>query len=125
VTGTSRQSGTDELVEELVRGVPVRCYARRPHSVVQVLEQALERSAGDVLLVDPSRSSTTTYDGFARLVEGAAEGLRERGLGAGDRVAVLVRNGPGGGGRHLGLRPGGDGPRRAAGRRARRLGPAD
>jgi acyl-CoA synthetase (AMP-forming)/AMP-acid ligase II len=93
VTGSSRQSGPDELVEELVRGVAVRCYARRPRSVVEVLEQALARSAGDVLLVDPARGSHTTYDGFARLVEGAAEALRERGVGPGERVAVLVRNG--------------------------------
>jgi long-chain acyl-CoA synthetase len=93
VSRPSRQSGPDELVEELVRGVPVRCYAERPSSVVQVLEQALSASADDVLLVDPARGSTTTYDGFARLVEGAADVLSERGLAPGERVAVLVRNG--------------------------------
>jgi acyl-CoA synthetase (AMP-forming)/AMP-acid ligase II len=93
VTGSSRQSGPDQLVEELVRGVPVRCYARRPSSIVQVLELALLRSADDVLLVDPARGSSTTYDGFARLVEGAADVLRELGLGPGERIAVLVRNG--------------------------------
>lgn len=90
---SSLQAGPDALVEEVVRGVPVRCYAQRPHSVVQVLEQALARSAADVLLVDPALGSTTTYDGFARLVEGAAATLHERGLSAGDRVAVLARNG--------------------------------
>ena len=89
----SRQSGPDALVEELVRGVPVRCYAERPRSVVEVLEQALARSADAVLLVDPARGSTTTYDGFARLVEGAAQALLSRGLAPGDRVAVLARNG--------------------------------
>jgi long-chain acyl-CoA synthetase len=93
VTRPSRQSGPDELVEELVHGVPVRCYAERPSSVVHVLEQALLRSSDHVLLVDPARGSTTTYDGFARLVEGAADVLRELGLAPGDRVAVLVRNG--------------------------------
>ena len=93
MTGDSRQSGPDALVEELVRGAPVRCYARRPHSVVEVLEQALARSADDVLLVDPALGSATTYDGFARLVEGAADALRERGADPGERVAVLVRNG--------------------------------
>ena len=89
----SCQTGPDALVEEVVRGVRVRCYADRPRSVVEVLERSLERSASDVLLVDPARGSTTTYDGFARLVEGAARTLLDRGLAPGDRVAVLVRNG--------------------------------
>ena len=89
----SRQSGPDALVEELVHGVPVRCYAERPRSVVEVLERALERSAGDVLLVDPARGSRTTYEGFAALVEGAGQALLAREVAEGDRVAVLVRNG--------------------------------
>ena len=89
----SLQSGPDALVEEVVAGVPLRCYADRPHSVVQVLQEALAGSADDVLLVDPARQSTTTYACFARLVEGAAATLRERGLRPGDRVAVLARNG--------------------------------
>ena len=76
-----------------MRGVRVRCFADRPRSVVEVLERSLERSGTDVLLVDPARGSTTTYDGFARLVEGAAATLLERGLQPGERVAVLVRNG--------------------------------
>lgn len=91
--GVSEQSGPDALVQEVVGGVALRCYADRPHSVVQVLEQALARCADDVLLVDPARGDETTYDGFARLVEGAAQALLERGLGAGARVAVLVPNG--------------------------------
>ena len=89
----SSQAGPDALVEEVVRGVPVRCYADRPRSVVEVLERSLERSGPDVLLVDPARGSSTTYDGFARLVEGAAATLLDRGLEPGDRVAVVVRNG--------------------------------
>ena len=90
---TARQRGPDALVEEVVRGVPLTCYASRPGSVVEVLEQALPRSADDVLLVDPARGSTTTYGQFADLVEGAAAGLLARGLRPGDRVALLVRNG--------------------------------
>jgi long-chain acyl-CoA synthetase len=90
---SSRQTGPDALVDEVVRGTTVRCYASRPRSVVQVLHDALPRSAGDVLLVDPALTRTVTYDGFARLVEGAAATLRARGLRDGDRVAVLLRNG--------------------------------
>ena len=89
----ARQAGPDALVDEVVRGSTVRCYADRPHSVVQVLQEALARSADDVLLVDPEHESACTYEEFARLVEGAAATLRERGLQTGDRVAVLARNG--------------------------------
>ena len=89
----SLQRGPDELVEEVVRGVPVRCYAHRPRSVVQLLQDALPRSADDVLLVDPALERTVTYREFAELVEGAAATLRGRGLQPGDRVASLARNG--------------------------------
>ncbi|MCW2616154.1 MAG: hypothetical protein JWN08_3148 [Frankiales bacterium] len=93
MSAQSRQAGPDALVEELVRGVALRCYAERPHSVVELLERALATSADDVLLVDPAAGTTTTYDGFARLVEGAACTLLDCGLAPGDRVAVLARNG--------------------------------
>jgi acyl-CoA synthetase (AMP-forming)/AMP-acid ligase II len=91
----SRQSGPDALVDELVRGVPVRCYADRPRSVVEVLEQGVARWPDRVLLVDPARGTRTSYAGFAALVEGAAQTLTGpgHGLAPGDRVAVLVRNG--------------------------------
>lgn len=89
---TARQCGPDALVDEVVRGVPVRCYAVRPRSIVQVLHDALATSADDVLLVDPALDRTTSYDGFAQLVEGAAHTL-SRGRQPGDRVAVLARNG--------------------------------
>ena len=82
-----------ELVEEVVRGVPVRCYAERPRSIVQVLQDSLAAHGGDVLLIDPALDRTTSYDDFARLIEGAAAGLLARGLVPGDRVAVLLRNG--------------------------------
>jgi acyl-CoA synthetase (AMP-forming)/AMP-acid ligase II len=68
-------------------------YAARPTSLVDLLEHALGRSAEDVLLVDPALDRTVTYAQFAALVEGAADALLGRGLVAGDRVAVLVRNG--------------------------------
>ena len=83
----------DDLVVEVVRGAPVRCYATRPTSVVEVLQDALAAGrADDVLLVDPALGRTVTYGQFARLVEGAAATLRER-CAPGDRVAFLGRNG--------------------------------
>jgi long-chain acyl-CoA synthetase len=81
------------LVEEVVRGVRVRCWRVRPTSLVDLLETALARSADDVLLVDPALDRTVTYAQFADLVEGASDALRGRGLVPGDRVAVLARNG--------------------------------
>jgi acyl-CoA synthetase (AMP-forming)/AMP-acid ligase II len=90
---SSWQAGPDALVDDVVRGVPVRCYATRTTSLVDLLEQALPRSADEVLLVDPALGRTVTYAGFAALVEAAAATLRERGLSPGDRVALLARNG--------------------------------
>lgn len=90
---TARQLGPDALVTEVVRGVEQRCYAHRPRSIVALLEEVLARSGPDALLVDPALGTTTTYDGFAAHVEGAAAALLTHGLTRGDRVALLVRNG--------------------------------
>lgn len=90
---SSRQLGPDALVREVVRGVEQVCLATRPRSLVHLLEQAREASAASVLLIDPARGSTTTYEQFAQLVEGGARQLLARGLQPGDRVALLVRNG--------------------------------
>lgn len=89
---SASQSGPDDLVVETVRGTPVRCYATRPTSVVEVLQDALARCPEAVLLVDPALDRTVTYREFARLVEGAAAALAER-CAPGDRVAFLGRNG--------------------------------
>ncbi len=87
------QSGADDLVVETVHGVDVRCYAVRPGSVVQVLQDALAVGRrDDVLLVDPALDRTVTYGEFAALVEGAAAALAAR-CAPGDRVAFLGRNG--------------------------------
>jgi acyl-CoA synthetase (AMP-forming)/AMP-acid ligase II len=88
----SRLAGSDDLVDVVVRGAPVRCYRTRTTSLVDLLEQALPRSADDVLLVDPALGRTVTYTQFAALVEGAATTLRAR-CAPGDRVGVCVRNG--------------------------------
>ncbi|MEO6205473.1 MAG: long-chain fatty acid--CoA ligase, partial [Mycobacteriales bacterium] len=70
----------------------MRCYAQRPHSVVDVLQNALPESGDAVLLVDPALGVTFTYQDFAELVEGAAAALLQR-CAPGDRVALLARNG--------------------------------
>jgi acyl-CoA synthetase (AMP-forming)/AMP-acid ligase II len=93
VSASSARTGGDALVDDVVRGVAVRCYATRTTSLVDLLDQALTASSSDVLLVDPALGRTVTYAQFAALVEGAAATLVDRGLSDGDRVAVLVRNG--------------------------------
>ena len=85
---TSQQAGPDALVDEDVRGVRQRCYADRPRDLVGLLEDALARSGPDVLLVDPTLGTTTTYDGFAAAVEGAAQALLSYGL-VPDRKSVV------------------------------------
>ena len=89
---SAEQAGPDDLVVEQVRGVPVRCYAQRPHSIVALLQDALDLHAEKLLLVDPALGTSTTYAEFAELVEGAAAALSSR-CAPGERVAVLTRNG--------------------------------
>jgi acyl-CoA synthetase (AMP-forming)/AMP-acid ligase II len=91
-TSLSRQAGSDDLVDDVVGGVAVRCYRTRTTSLVDLLEQALPASGGDPLLVDPALGRTVTYAQFAALVEGAATTLRGR-CSPGDRVGLCVRNG--------------------------------
>ena len=74
-------------------GRSVRCLADRPGSVVEILGRALIEFSGEVLLVDLALDQSVTYGEFADLVEGAAAVLVALGLEAGDRVAVLARNG--------------------------------
>ena len=81
------------MVEEVVAGQPVRCLVDRPGSVIEILDRALPGRAADLLLVDPARDQSVSYGQFADLVEGAAAALVALGLDAGDRVAVLARNG--------------------------------
>jgi long-chain acyl-CoA synthetase len=81
------------VVRELVDGHLVRCLADRPGSVVEILARGVEQFADDVLLLDPALGRTVTYRQFADLVEGAAVSLLALDLTAGDRVAVLARNG--------------------------------
>lgn len=86
-------AGRLAVVHEVVGGQPVRCLADRPGSVVEILDCALPGWAAEVLLVDPVRNQTLTYGQFADHVEGAAAALTALGLEAGDRIAVLARNG--------------------------------
>ena len=66
------------------------CFAQRPASVAQMLIDAVARNgAGDAVVCGPERLSWLQLDALsARL----ARGLQRRGIGAGDRVALLLSN---------------------------------
>ena len=67
------------------------CFAQRPASVAQMLREAVARHrAGDAVVCGAERLSWGELDALsARL----ANGLQQRGVGAGDRVALLLPNG--------------------------------
>ena len=67
------------------------CFAPRPASVAQMLQEAVARhGAGTAVVCGAERLSWCQLDALsARL----ASGLRQRGIGAGDRVALLLPNG--------------------------------
>jgi len=69
-----------------------RCYANRPASVMAMLEAAIESAADEEALVcDVKRLS---YLQLGRNVDTLAANLTAFGVQAGDRVALLLGNGP-------------------------------
>ena len=81
----------DPVVLETWLGAPARSYARRPATVLDVLDRAVRRWPDAVAFLEPD-GSPETYAGFARRVETAAASLRARGLVPGDAVAVASGN---------------------------------
>ena len=70
-------------------GREVRCYADRPPSLVQMLEEAARRSRGEAL-VDGERR--LDWQSLRRRVAAAGSALRAGGIAPGDRVGVLLGN---------------------------------
>lgn len=69
---------------------PVRCFARRPASLLQMLEEALARNPrGEALVCGEAR---LTWEALGARIASAAGALAERGVGRGDRVALLLGN---------------------------------
>lgn len=64
-----------------------------PRSFVRLLLDGVDRYGDRVAVVDPQLGLTVTYRELAAGVEAAAAALLRHGLTAGDRVAVLARNG--------------------------------
>lgn len=72
-------------------GAPARSYPRRPGSVTAILDRAVRRWPEATAFVGPD-GTATSYAGFARRVQAAADRLLDRGLRPGEAVAVADRN---------------------------------
>jgi long-chain acyl-CoA synthetase len=70
-------------------GRRVYCYADRPRSLVQMLEEAADAARGEAL-VDGGRR--LDWPALRRRVAAAGAHLRAGGVGAGDRVGILLGN---------------------------------
>ncbi|RTL61707.1 MAG: long-chain fatty acid--CoA ligase, partial [Hyphomicrobiales bacterium] len=69
----------------------VRCFAERPGSAYDLLADAARRNPeGEALVLGRERIA---YRAFETLVRRCAAGLRAAGIGAGDRVGMLLGNG--------------------------------
>lgn len=80
-----------ELVVEDVLGSPMEVFARRPATLVEILDAGAKQFAGRPYLVFPERS--LTFDGVADVVRTVAANLSARfGVGPGDRVAIVSAN---------------------------------
>jgi len=78
-----------ELRIEQVRGRPMRNFAKRPKSLIDLVFQAAGRGEREFLVQGDRRIS---YAEFARLVQGTALRFRAMGLRKGDRLAILSYN---------------------------------
>jgi len=68
----------------------VRCFANRPQSLHALLADAAQRyPGGDAIVFGEERIS---WQGLADVSARLAAGLTQRGIGAGDRVAMLIGN---------------------------------
>jgi len=81
----------DPVVLETWLGAPARSYARRPATVLDVLDRAVRRWPDRTAFVDVD-GTEVSYAGFASRVETAAAALQSRGLPAGASVAVASGN---------------------------------
>ncbi len=80
----------DPVVVQTWLGAPARSYARRPATVVDALDRAVQLWPGARAFVDGDR--VVTYAELADLVESAAAALRARGLQPGNAVGVAAGN---------------------------------
>ena len=81
----------DPVVVETWLGAPARSYARRPATVLDVLDRAVLRWPDAPAFLEPD-GTAVSYRAFAARVERAAASLTARGLQPGEVVAVAAGN---------------------------------
>ena len=81
-----------EVVTELVRGVPMHVYKNRHRSLRALFDASVTRYADRDHVVFGERR--TTFEQLEGRVAALAGGLARRGIGHGDRVAILAANHP-------------------------------
>lgn len=79
-----------EMEDVVVRGETYRAFRDRPAHLRDVLERS--RSFGDRPSVVQSDDVVYSFERFARTAASLAAGLRDRGVGKGDRVAIFAAN---------------------------------
>ena len=79
-----------DLRLETHHGRVVRCFTERPPSIDAMFRAACEARAQELAVLDGPRR--LTYAVLDAAVEGAVRGLSGLGIGAGDRVALLLAN---------------------------------
>jgi long-chain acyl-CoA synthetase len=80
-----------EAEELVIRGVATKVWRHLPATLGSVLEQARVHGRKDFLIYEDER---VTYDGFYRAAAAFGRELQSRGVGKGDRVALVMRNLP-------------------------------
>ncbi len=80
-----------EVGEAVIRGVPTKVWQNQPPTLRAVVEGARAHGEKIFLVYEDERVS---FEAFHRAVAGFAAELAARGVGKGDRVAVVMRNLP-------------------------------
>lgn len=80
-----------EMAEEVVRGVKLRVWKNAPASLRELFELGRAHGDLDYLVFENER---VTYETHYRAVAKFAQDLVARGVGKGDRVAIVMRNYP-------------------------------
>jgi long-chain acyl-CoA synthetase len=80
-----------EMAEVVIRGVPTRVWKNAPPTLTDVFRASLPYAHREFALYEGDR---VTYAAFHRAAVALAHELSARGVGKGDRVAVIMRNLP-------------------------------
>ncbi|HEY1613327.1 MAG TPA: class I adenylate-forming enzyme family protein [Rhizomicrobium sp.] len=80
-----------EMEEHVVHGVPTRCWKYAPPTLRDVLTAGRIYGARDFLVYEDERVS---FEALFRAAAAIADALQKKGVGKGDRVAIVMRNLP-------------------------------